>query len=503
MKPPIILFIVSAVHALNAATYHVDGSDRGSDGNPGTAEKPWMTALKAFSSAEPGDTVVFRRGVYRLPRPVLTSDFKLDATRTGAVIFKAATDEAVTITVMKPVPAGAWKQIASTKAGQPIFAAPSGEDGRVANLTENGNPLERPFPIDPRYPHADSLPEVITGPGQWAASLADHRVMVCTTDGKPPADRIEVCDVRGGDGGANLFDLQRDPQDRCRGLHIVFDHLTLEGGNFGFTIRTGFVEFRHCVLRKSFADLINTLSGRILVEDCDFSAFGESAIDVTTAGDGPKPEQTPPMAIRGSRFHHNALVRSPQPRLKGYNAVMLKGGSTDVVVENNEFHDLRVTLSVLTLGGSTAGGSIREGTRLLARKNRFHDISGDCVVVFASSEDCQLLENQLFDCQVDDLITLIRVGSTTRTGNLRPAVLNNLFVRNQTKHTLLSVSPKDAADGLVFDGNFVEQSGDNCRINDALVQLKNLAAQGFQKRPPSLEAVRAAKTLPAKPSTAP
>lgn len=436
--------------------------------------------MKAFTTAEAGDTVVFRRGVYRLPRTVLTADLKLDSSRRGPITFKAPKGEEVILTVMKPVVANAWTQIAMTKAGQPVFAAPSGDDGRVINVTQDGMPLARPFPVDPRYPHADSAPEVITQPGEWAASLKDHRVMVCTTDGKPPGDRIEVCDVRGGDGGANLLDLQRDAQNRCRNLHLIFDKLTLEGGNFGFTIRTGFVEFRHCVLRKSFSDLVNTLSGRIVVDDCDFSAFGESAIDVTAAGDGPKPTSTPAMLIRNSRFHHNALVRTARPRVKGYNAVMLKGGCTDIVVENNLFHDLRVTEHALTLGGSTAGGAIREGIGLTARNNIFRDISGSGIVVFASSEDSRFVNNLVRDCKVDELVSLIRVGSSAKTGNLHPLVQNNIFHRNSVEHDILSVSPKGAAEGLIFDFNLISESGERCRMDDVAMNLKDLPAHGSQ-----------------------
>lgn len=441
MKRFLILLAISITQTHAAAIYHVDVNSLGgpcSDANPGTAEHPWQTAMKAFTTAGPGDTVVFRRGVYRLPRTVLTSDLKLDPSRTEPVVFKALPAEQAVITVLKPIAAKDWTKIATTTAGLPIYAAPSGEDGRVTNLTEGGKPLTRAPTDDPRYPHRDSLPEAISGPGEWASSLRDHRVMICTSDGKPPGNRIEVCDVRGGDGAGNLIDLQRDAQDRCRSLRLVFDHLTLETGFYGITIRTGAVELHHCALRKSFGDLVNTLSGRLVAEDCDFSAFGESAIDVTGPGDAPLPPGTPAMSIRNCRFHHNAEVRSPTPKVKGYNAVMLKGGCADIVVEGCEFYSLRITLSAITLGGSTAGGPAREGMRLTAHNNVFRDITGPAsVVVFEGSEDCRFEHNRITNCDVDGLITF--EGAKER--NVRAQVSNNALKGDRVKGAAVPDSP--------------------------------------------------------------
>lgn len=465
-------------------TFHVDVNSLGgpcSDSNPGTADRPWKTALKAFSTARQGDTVIFRRGIYRVSRTILTSDLKLDSTRAEPIIFKAPKGEEAVISVLRPVAAGDWKQVATTKSGQPVYAAPSGDDGRVTNLTENGLPLTRAPTDDPRYPHRDTLPDAITGSGEWASSLKDHRVMVCTTDGQPPGDRIELCDVRGGDAAGNLIDLQRDAQQRCRNLRLIFENLTFEAGFYGFTIRTGFVELRQCVLRKSFGDLINTLSGRLVVDGCNFSAFGESAIDVTGFGDGPMPRGAQPMIIRNSRFHDNAAVRSLTPKVKGYNALMLKGGCSDAVIENNEFDTLRVTLGVLTLGGSTAGGPAHEGIRLTARNNIFRDISGSSIVIFAGSEDCRFVNNLVCDCNVDDLVILERAkGSDPATGNLRPQVLNNILYHNRVRRDVVSVSPAGAANGLVMDNNLVAESGDRCRMDDVAVTLKDLPKQGYQ-----------------------
>jgi hypothetical protein len=211
MKHILLIAASCLVQPLVAATYHVDIDSLGgpaSDANPGTAEKPWKSAMKACTTAKPGDTVMFRRGVHRLPRTVLTADLTLDASRAEPITFKASPGEEVIITVLKPIPADAWQQIATTKSGGLIYAAPSGEDGRVTNLTEGGVPLTRAPTDDPRYPHRDTLPEAITQPGEWASSLRDHvfrhitgpasvAVFLESEDCRFEGNRITDCDVDG------------------------------------------------------------------------------------------------------------------------------------------------------------------------------------------------------------------------------------------------------------------------------------------------------------------
>ncbi len=464
--------------------FYVDGTGIGgppNDAGPGTHDRPWRTPWKAFAAAGPGDVVVLRRGVYRMSRTVQTSDFRLDPSRSGQITFRASPGEEVVVTNLAPVPADAWRPIGTTPSGRTVYAAPSGDDGRVTNLTLDGVPLIRAPTDDPRYPHRDSLPEALTEPGRWASSLRDHRVMLCTPDDEPPADRVELCDVRGSNGDGNLIDLQRDPHDRCRNLHLVFENLTFETGFYGVLVRTGFVELRGCVLRKSFGDLINTLTGRIVVDGCDFHAFGESAIDVTEAGDGPLPPSAPQMTIRNSRFHDNVEVRSPTPQVKGYNGLMLKGRTTDVVVENNEFFNLRVTLGALNLGGATSGGLPREGVRLTARNNLFRNISGSSIVWFAASEDCRFVHNLACDCRVDTLVELSRSkGSDAATGNVRPEIRNNVFYRNAVRRAIVDVA-RDSVAGLVFDHNLIFESGDECRFDEARVATIDLPQRGHER----------------------
>ena len=108
MMIPAIVGALLIACSLPAATYHVDARGLGgnpSDSNPGTAEKPWKSAMKAFTSASPGDTVIFRKGLYRMPRTLLTADLRLDPAEGRPFVFKAPPGEEVIITVMKPVKA--------------------------------------------------------------------------------------------------------------------------------------------------------------------------------------------------------------------------------------------------------------------------------------------------------------------------------------------------------------------------------------------------------------
>jgi hypothetical protein len=476
-------YLFAAAEAATGRTYYVDVNSLGGpcdDANPGTADRPWQTALKAFSSAGPGDTVVFRRGIYRLTRTLHTPDFKLDPSQTAPIIFKAPAGEEAVITNLRPIAAAEWKQVAATQTGRPVFAAPASRGARVTNLTQHGVPLKRAFCGDKRSWYEDTPPEAIAGPGEWASSIREGRVYLCPTGGGPPGDSVELCDVRGSGGSGNLISLERDKEDRCRNLRLVFENLTFETGFHGLLIRTGFVELRRCVLRKSFGDLLNTLSGRVVVDGCDFYSFGESAIDVTTPGDGPKPAGAPPMVIRNSRFHDNVVVRAPGQ--KGTNGVMLKGKCADIVVEGNQFYNLRTAYGALTLGGSSGGGMPGEGFRLTARNNIFRDIAGPYVVLFAGSHDCRLVNNLICN---SDVLSVIAIGFARppdpATANLRPLVQNNIFYRNTVKRAVVSMA-RGAAVGLVMDHNLIAESGNACLLDDAEVPLKDLPQRGYQSR---------------------
>jgi len=73
---------------LRAATYYL--SPAGSDGNPGTSDRPWKTFQKAASAVRAGDTVIVRDGTY--PGGVA---LETPGTSARPIVFKAAGTRAI------------------------------------------------------------------------------------------------------------------------------------------------------------------------------------------------------------------------------------------------------------------------------------------------------------------------------------------------------------------------------------------------------------------------
>lgn len=79
-------------------------SPGGADSNPGTKEKPWRTAQRAFDAAEPGQTICFRGGTYpmvttgRYSQTLITSDTKSGTkSGTGSETTSGTLAQAITI----------------------------------------------------------------------------------------------------------------------------------------------------------------------------------------------------------------------------------------------------------------------------------------------------------------------------------------------------------------------------------------------------------------------
>ena len=447
---------------LAARTFYVDVDGLGgrpSDDNPGTKTRPWQTPLKALAQAAPGDTVVFRGGTYRLPRTLHTSDFRAARHGRAPIALKSHSGETAIITILRPISAAEWMPLAD-QGVQTVYRAQVSGGYRVSNVVENGIPLRRARSQDPRNSLQDTPPESLTGAGQWCASIRQRHVWVRTRDGHPPGDRVELCDVGGFGANGNLMYLQPHESGDWAELHLVFERLVLETGFHGLLIRTGFVELRDCRLRKSFGDLLNSNSGRLVVEGCEFEQFGESAIDVT--GPGPDAAADGPRAtvIRNCDLHHSAQVRWPGQ--KGYNAVMLKGGCEDAVVEGCRFHDMLTTYGALTLGGASGGGKAGEGIGIIARNNIFRQVSGPYVVLFAASRDCSLVNNLFADNASNALVHISRSkASDPTTHNVNPRIANNILHANKLTDAPIRV-PEGSAVGLVVDCNLLFDSGRIC-----------------------------------------
>jgi len=459
-----------------AATYFADVFGLGgeaADENPGTREQPWLTPIHAFSAAQPGDTIVFRAGVYRLPRTFHTSDFA--AAGGEPLTLTVLPGERATITNLRPIAAEEWTPVPHAD-GLALFSAPASKAFRVSNVVEDGVPLRRAPSGDPNDLQ-DTPPEAITEPGQWCSNIREGRVWVATADGEPPGDRIEVCDVGGFGASGNLLALTAR-EDGLDGPNLVLDGLTIETGFHGLLIRTGSVTVRRCELRKSYGDLLNSACGRLQVEDCDFHHFGESAIDVTGPAGATPPRPLQPTAIRGCTFRDSVLLRSPGQ--KGVNAVMLKGGSEAMVVERCVFRDMETSYGALTLGGATSGGLAREGIRLIARNNIFQRITGPWVVLFAGSEDCVFAGNLVIGSQVREIVHISRArGDDPETLNVRPRVLSNIFFDNAIEDAIVSIA-EGAATGAQIDFNLIADSGARFVIDGRPVELLDLPALGCE-----------------------
>lgn len=440
-----------------AATYYVDIEGHGgqpSDKNPGTLKQPWQTVLHALRTARPGDTVIFRQGIYRQPRTLHTSDFPLSKQSDPPIILKGYPGETVVISTLRAVKANEWvKRMLND--GTVYFVAPVGRSFRVTNVVQNGVPLRRANTGSLRNVYEDTPPERISGPGEWSSSIREGEVYLRTEQNRNPQNSIELCDIGGFGASGTLINLAPDEK---RFPQIRFEDLTLETGFHGLLIRNGFVTLKNCTLQKSFGDLFNSHSGRFIIDGCDFQAFGESAIDVTGPGvdESQRPLQ-PANIIRNCQFHGNAIVRWPGQ--KGYNAVMLKGGCREGLVESNRFYDLEVTYGVLTLGGASGGGQQGEGINLVARNNIVHDVTGPYAVLFSASRDCSFVNNLIIDSKVDDIIRIMpaKRGDPT-TQNQNPRVQNNIFTRNEVKNSVLRTSLGEV-EGLKFNANLLFESG--------------------------------------------
>ena len=445
-----------------------------SDSNPGTISRPWKTVLKAFQSAKSGQTIVFRGGAYRLERTLHTSDLSLAGGLKAT--FRGHPGEQAVISTLRPVPADRWKRQTAGD-GRVFYSAPAGRRYRVTNVVQDGVPLKRAHSHD-RNVYEDTPPESISGPGEWASSIREGRVYLRTVENREPGDSVELCDIGGPGASGTLLFIEATEEVKNVSLELTFDRLTFETGFHGVLIRAGLVEFCDCTFRKSFGDLVNTNSGRFIIDGCDFSAFGESAIDVTGPGDGiDPPGMRKASVIRKCRFHHNAPVRWPGQ--KGYNGVMLKGGCKDVLVEANLFHDLLVTYGAITLGGASGGGHSGEGINLVARNNLIRNTSGPYAILFAGSHDSSFVNNAIHDSSVDNLIRIILArGSDPDTGNLRPRVANNLFFQNQVRKAAIDVGAT-AASGLQVDHNLLYASGRQAIVGETEVALGDDGHAGF------------------------
>jgi hypothetical protein len=88
----LVVWGLSGPSVAAAAVWHVGTGDRVADANPGTAERPVASVMKAVSLAKPGDMVVFSSGAYpcsavRVPDGSPDAAIILRSDGKGKVIF--------------------------------------------------------------------------------------------------------------------------------------------------------------------------------------------------------------------------------------------------------------------------------------------------------------------------------------------------------------------------------------------------------------------------------
>ena len=161
------------VFPLTAAELHL--SPTGEDAGDGSAAKPWKTCRKAVDAAQPGDTIVLEKGLYR--------DQFIFANKSGAVEAPITIEghgaalsgcDLVPPEAIEPAGDGRWKFAAKT---MPEVLIIEGVFARMGRL-----------PVDRGKP--ETLPEVdALEPGQW--TWRDGACIVLTDQADKPA--LEVC----------------------------------------------------------------------------------------------------------------------------------------------------------------------------------------------------------------------------------------------------------------------------------------------------------------------
>ncbi|MBC7289459.1 MAG: hypothetical protein H5T86_15735, partial [Armatimonadetes bacterium] len=175
-----------------AAVYHVaQNHPAASDGNPGTAERPWKTISRAAAAMEAGDRVIVHAGVYREhvePR---------NSGRPGApIVYEAAPGEEVIITgadvitgwqradAHRPIYRVPWphKFIIDHRNGKPLYHHPADDEhvrsGRAEQLIVDGKVWDWPQLVL-------SLDDM--KPGTFFPDVENNLLYLWLEDGSDPA----------------------------------------------------------------------------------------------------------------------------------------------------------------------------------------------------------------------------------------------------------------------------------------------------------------------------
>jgi len=303
-----------------------------SDQNAGSSAEPFATIGRAAAVAEPGDTVLIHRGLYReWVRP------KHGGTAESPIVYQAAPDEQVIVSG-----AETWQPQWKPLPGHPgIYEAELGEHGggpfrRLIRNSRGGGTQGLVILNDQPLTESISLDQLRQTPGSWL-SVNGRSILLHGPDGDaPPTDGWQVA------ARSRIFGGDR------RGL----DHIVLRG-----------LTFQHAGNDASFPQVgaVSTRSGfGWVIEDCVIRWNKTIGLDCG--------QETPPSArqnlphmhrdqnhddwnpgghlIRGNHIHDNgqcgiAGYRSPGTRVVGNRVIRNGYGIPGFETAGIKFHSIK------------------------------------------------------------------------------------------------------------------------------------------------------------------
>ena len=489
----IVLMILGGTICANclaqAAEYYVDVDSIGglcSDENNGTIYKPWCNATKGFKSAQPGDTVYFRQGTYRLLTPggfsiSAVRVFSTQASAYNRITFKGYQDEEAIITSMMLIDNPTkWHNVRDEIYSLDLNLSINVPE-RVSHVSQYGIPLMLMTEFED-----NGGPENLTAEGQWSRNVTQGKLFVWAKGGGNPGSFLtEVAEFP--EGGSNTIELYSEIDAEKVNLtgtenYLTFENLTIEGGRYPILVNTDGIEIKNCIIRNCWGDGIKTggykpvdrtnpgnpadpgyfNSEYGLVENCDIYNFGEAGIDIT-GGDY--------WIIRNNSIHDNV----PAQHDKVTTGIMLKNNNIGTLVEKNRIFNLRDAYA-LTLGGNSWSygdndqGIAKEGENLTAKNNIIYNIQGpdfdqsqSYAVGFAACHNCVFYHNLIYGCDVDRIISIKCSDPNQNFKNKDIRIKNNIFWNNTGRFTYyIGESNPQLSEGLYTDYNILDA---NLQIN--------------------------------------
>ncbi len=463
--------------------YYVDLNGIGgpsSDSNPGTIDKPWKTVLKGFTSAKPGDTVLFREGIYRQTKPITGSHFSHDATAAKRITFRGYPGETAVITSLKlRNRTSYWKheggQVYSTPLTPQTSSTPAW--ARVPHASQGGVPLKLMT-----FRNADGTASDLTGPGQWVRNLKTWKLYVWARGGGNPGQYLTEF-TEFPTGGVNTISLEESSNDDDEADYITFQDLTIEGAYYPISIVTDYVHLIGNTFRNCYGDAIKVIghqnnhynSTHGLIEGNDLYHFGEQGIDIT-GGDH--------WIIRNNKIHDNASNRGDSSGGTKANGIIVKNRAEHVLVENNDIYNIRSLFGAITVGGSGARNEqlAKEAVHAMVRNNRIYNITGPYAVLVQGAHDSEFSNNIIENSSFSEAIFRVRATHDMPIQkNRNNRITDNHFYNNRVSSGHQIVFYQDSFEGLVIDGNALDPEKTYRYLDRKTKTLEQFQALGFER----------------------